>query len=107
MCGICGQLILDDAGAASAATLRTMTDAMVHCGPDDEGVFRDGPVGLAMRRLSIIDLAGGHQPIYNEDRSKVVVLNGEIYNYLELRAELEARGHRLATGSDTEVIVHL
>jgi asparagine synthase (glutamine-hydrolysing) len=84
-----------------------MCDAMMHRGPDDAGYLVEGAVGLGMRRLSIIDLAGGHQPIFNEDGSVGVVFNGEIYNYRELRAELEAKGHRFSTHSDTEVIVHL
>jgi asparagine synthase (glutamine-hydrolysing) len=84
-----------------------MCDAMVHRGPDDAGYLVEDSVALGMRRLSIIDLAGGHQPIFNEDGTVAVFYNGEIYNYLELRAELEAKGHRFATNSDTEVIVHL
>jgi asparagine synthase (glutamine-hydrolysing) len=84
-----------------------MCQTIVHRGPDDEGVYVRGPVGLGMRRLSIIDLSGGKQPIHNEDESIWVVFNGEIYNFLELRRELEARGHRFYTHSDTEVIVHL
>jgi asparagine synthase (glutamine-hydrolysing) len=84
-----------------------MCDAMRHRGPDDEGVFVDGAVGLGMRRLSIIDLAGGHQPIFNEDRSKAIVFNGEIYNYREHRARLLTAGHRLQTNSDTETVLHL
>ena len=84
-----------------------MRDIMVHRGPDDAGMFIDGPVGLGHRRLSIIDLAGGHQPISNEDGSVTVVFNGEIYNFGELRRELISRGHTLTTRSDTEVIVHL
>jgi asparagine synthase (glutamine-hydrolysing) len=83
-----------------------MCASLVHRGPDDEGTFADADVGLGMRRLSIIDVGGGHQPIYNEDETVVVVFNGEIYNYRELRAELEQRGHRFRTQSDTEVIVH-
>lgn len=107
MCGICGQLMLDDSAVASTRRIQRMLDAMAHRGPDDSGTHCDGPVVLGMRRLSIIDLAGGHQPIFSEDRSKAVVLNGEIYNYIELREDLEKRGHRFATQSDTEVIVHL
>ena len=84
-----------------------MCDAMRHRGPDDEGLFVQGQVGLGMRRLSIIDLAGGHQPIFSEDRSKVIVFNGEIYNYREHRARLLAAGHRFRTTSDTETILHL
>lgn len=84
-----------------------MCDRIRHRGPDDEGIWEDGPVGLGMRRLSIIDLAGGRQPIANEDGSKVIVFNGEIYNYRELRHGLVQRGHRFATGGDTETILHL
>jgi asparagine synthase (glutamine-hydrolysing) len=87
--------------------VRSMTDTIVHRGPDDEGIHVAGNVGLGMRRLSIIDLAGGKQPIYNEDGSVVVVFNGEIYNFPELRQGLEIRGHKFRTHSDTEVIVHL
>ena len=84
-----------------------MCEAIRHRGPDDEGVYVDGPVGLGMRRLSIIDLAGGRQPIFNEDRSKVIVFNGEIYNYRELRRELLRRGHTFTSQGDTETILHL
>ena len=84
-----------------------MCQTIVHRGPDDEGIYARGPVGLGMRRLSIIDLSGGRQPIHNEDQSVWVVFNGEIYNFPELRRELEARGHSFYTHSDTEVIVHL
>ena len=107
MCGICGQLLLDDSKRASTARLRQMLAALTHRGPDDEGMFCQGPVGLGIRRLSIIDVAGGHQPIASEDGSKVVVCNGEIYNYRELRKDLQQRGHCFTTESDTEVIVHL
>lgn len=106
MCGIAGRFNLDGRPAA-AAEIIAMRDVMVHRGPDDEGLFLDGPVGLGHRRLSIIDLAGGRQPISNEDGTVTVIFNGEIYNFLELRRELEARGHTLITRSDTEVIVHL
>src|ERR1039458_5437521 len=90
-----------------AEQVRRMTDTIVHRGPDDEGIHVQGSVGLGMRRLSIIDLSGGRQPIYNEDGTVVVVFNGEIYNFLELRQELETRGHEFRTHSDTEVIVYL
>jgi asparagine synthase (glutamine-hydrolysing) len=106
MCGIAGKLTFDG-GRVDPALLGRMGDRLAHRGPDDEGYFADGPVGLAHRRLSIIDLATGRQPIANEDGSVRVVLNGEIYNYLELRRDLEARGHRFSTRTDTEVIVHL
>jgi asparagine synthase (glutamine-hydrolysing) len=84
-----------------------MCDGISHRGPDDDGILTDGPVGLGMRRLSIIDLAGGHQPVFNEDRSCAIVYNGEIYNYRELRSWLQTRGHTMRTNSDTETIVHL
>ena len=84
-----------------------MTDTMVHRGPDDEGFYCYGPVGLGHRRLSIIDLAGGHQPLANEDETVWVVFNGEIYNFGELHDELVKKGHVFKTRSDTEVIVHL
>lgn len=90
-----------------ASTIRRMCQTIVHRGPDDEGIFVKDGTGLGMRRLSIIDLAGGHQPVFNEDRSIWVVFNGEIYNFPELRGELEKRGHRFYTHTDTEVIVHL
>src|SRR5205807_1871958 len=93
--------------AVDAAQVRRMCQTIVHRGPDDEGIYTRGPAGLGMRRLSIIDLSGGHQPIHNEDSSIWIVFNGEIYNFPELRAELEARGHQFYTHSDTEVIVHL
>jgi len=105
MCGICGFVGLND-----EPLLRRMTRRLVHRGPDDEGFYFDGSdrgVGLGMRRLSIIDLAGGHQPIANEDHTVWVVFNGEIYNYRELREGLLAKGHTFSTNSDTEVIVHL
>jgi len=107
MCGIAGQLLFDPDRPAEGALLARMLEAMAHRGPDDEGTLLDGPVGLGMRRLSIIDVDGGHQPILNEDESKAVVFNGEIYNYVELREDLIRRGHRFRTKADTEVIVHL
>lgn len=105
MCGIAG--ILNWAAAVAREPLTAMIGQLQHRGPDGRGLHLDGPVGLAHARLSIIDLAGGDQPIANEDRSVWVVFNGEIFNHVELRAELEAQGHRFATRSDTEVIVHL
>jgi asparagine synthase (glutamine-hydrolysing) len=106
MCGICG--LVDLRGeAVDRDALATMNAALRHRGPDSEGHLVDGAVGLAMRRLSIIDLAGGEQPIANEDATIHVVQNGEIYNYRELRRELERAGHRFRTHSDTEVLVHL
>jgi asparagine synthase (glutamine-hydrolysing) len=106
MCGIAG-IVGREGETITAEQVRCMTDSIVHRGPDDEGIYTERNIGLGMRRLSIIDLSGGHQPIYNEDRSVTVVFNGEIYNFLELRKELENRGHQLRTHSDTEVIVHL
>ena len=106
MCGIAGVLRLDGAAAADAP-LGAMLAALTHRGPDDEGRHLDGRLGFGVRRLSIIDVAGGHQPLANEDGSVWAVLNGEIYNYRELRAELTALGHRFKTGSDTETLVHL
>ncbi len=106
MCGIYGVLSLSGPSRHAQDLLRHMGSAIVHRGPDDEGAFAEGPMLLGMRRLSIIDVAGGHQPIAGEDGQVVVVCNGEIYNFGVLRRELEACGHRFATRSDTEVIVH-
>ena len=102
MCGICGMV-----GRPEREALGRMAAAMTHRGPDDDGFFLDSTAGLGFRRLSIIDVAGGHQPLANEDRTLHLVFNGEIYNHRELRAGLEARGHRFRTGSDGEVILHL
>jgi asparagine synthase (glutamine-hydrolysing) len=107
MCGICGKLIMSGDQTVDAATLRRMIALVRHRGPDGTGIYHDRAVGLAHARLSIIDIAGGAQPIFNEDRSVCVVYNGEIYNYPELRAQLLKRGHRFATATDTEVLVHL
>src|SRR3954471_14543897 len=107
MCGICGLVSLDGATTPDPAALAAMNETLVHRGPDSDGSLIDGPAGLAMRRLSIIDLAGGDQPIGNEDGRIQVIQNGEIYNYRELRDRLEASGHRFRTESDTEVLVHL
>jgi asparagine synthase (glutamine-hydrolysing) len=107
MCGICGIFLLNNENLEDRDLLERMNRTMTHRGPDDEGYYSSGPVGLAMRRLSIIDLQSGHQPISNEDKSLWVVFNGEIYNYPELRDELIAKGHVFRTKSDTEVIVHL
>jgi asparagine synthase (glutamine-hydrolysing) len=107
MCGICGLVSLDGATAPDPAALAAMNETLVHRGPDSDGSVIDGPCGLAMRRLSIIDLAGGDQPIANEDGRIQVIQNGEIYNYRELRDELSGRGHTFRTHSDTEVLVHL
>ena len=106
MCGIAGLFALDGAPEPRAGLVEHMCAQIVHRGPDDQGVFRH-PIGhIGMRRLSIIDLSSGHQPIANEDRSVWIVFNGEIYNYRELRRELEGHGHAFATHSDTECIVH-
>jgi len=105
MCGIAG--IVGEAGGVDSAKIHRMCEAIVHRGPDDEGIFVEDGAGLGMRRLSIIDLAGGHQPIFNEDRTIWIVFNGEIYNFQQLREELEGRGHRFRTHCDTEAIVHL
>jgi asparagine synthase (glutamine-hydrolysing) len=105
MCGIAGFVLRD--GIAEVATVRSMCDEIIHRGPDDSGYHVDGPCGIGMRRLSIIDLSSGHQPIPNEDRSVWVVFNGEIYNFQQLRKELTAKGHRFRTNSDTETLVHL
>jgi asparagine synthase (glutamine-hydrolysing) len=107
MCGIAGIVETHPDGSINEAVIQQMCQAMVHRGPDDQGLFVKGGVGLGMRRLSIIDLAGGQQPLFNEDKTISIVFNGEIYNFLELRPQLEARGHRFSTHSDTEVIVHL
>ncbi|MES9830943.1 MAG: asparagine synthase (glutamine-hydrolyzing) [Candidatus Thiodiazotropha sp. DIVDIV] len=107
MCGIAGILNLKDGASPSRGELEKMIHAVHHRGPDGYGYFYQDRVGLAHARLSIIDLAGGDQPIHNEDKTIQVVFNGEIFNYLELREELERQGHRFYTHSDTEVIVHL
>jgi asparagine synthase (glutamine-hydrolysing) len=107
MCGICGVVAAERERGPDREAVARMSGRLVHRGPDDEGLFCEGPAALAARRLSIIDLAHGHQPIENEDGSAVVVQNGEIYNYRELKRELEGKGHRFATDCDTEVLVHL
>jgi asparagine synthase (glutamine-hydrolysing) len=111
MCSIAGELRLDGASGSeriqSRATVSAMCAVLRHRGPDDGGLMSSGPLTIGMRRLAIIDLDGGKQPLANEDRSVWVVCNGEIYNYRELRAELRARGHEFRTGSDIEVLVHL
>lgn len=107
MCGIAGVLYADPGRTVSAELLTEMGNAIAHRGPDGEGTFRSAAVGLVHRRLSIIDLEGGRQPLSNEDESIHVVFNGEIYNYQDLRRQLETRGHTFRTNSDTEVLVHL
>src|SRR5713101_551587 len=107
MCGIAGILEFGRDDRADSAALRNMCQIMAHRGPDDDGFYTDGPAGIGMRRLSIVDLATGHQPISNEDGSLWIVFNGEIYNHLSLREQLIARGHSYRTHSDTETIIHL
>ena len=107
MCGICGKLMLDPRDHVPQSLLKEMADAIRHRGPDDEGFYTSGQIGLGFRRLSIIDLCSGHQPLSNENDTVWIVFNGEIYNYQTLREELIAKGHRFKTKSDTEVIVHL
>ena len=102
MCGICGSIGIDHGGTL----VRRMNRAMVHRGPDSEGYLDDAPVHLGMRRLRIIDLKTGDQPIFNEDRSLAIVFNGEIYNYKEIYHQLKELGHRFSSQSDTEVILH-
>jgi asparagine synthase (glutamine-hydrolysing) len=106
MCGICGQYNFRDPTPVSLDDIKRMTSSLRHRGPDDEGHFISGPLGLGFRRLSIIDLGGGHQPMSDQSESVWVVFNGEIYNFRELRSELESIGHVFRTKSDTEVIVH-
>jgi asparagine synthase (glutamine-hydrolysing) len=107
VCGICGKLALDREARVSPELLKSMADTIYHRGPDDEGFYLSGPVGLGFRRLSIIDLNTGHQPISNEDGTVWIVFNGEIYNYQELREFLLSKGHTFKSQTDTEVIVHL
>lgn len=107
MCGFCGIAFADPARQVERARLTRMCDAIMHRGPDDSGLHVDGNVGLGHRRLSIVDVAHGHQPMSNEDGQVWIAFNGEIYNHADFRAGLEARGHRLATRCDTEAIVHL
>jgi asparagine synthase (glutamine-hydrolysing) len=106
MCGICGQFNFQTQAPVRRADLEAMTKSIAHRGPDDDGYFIAGPLGLGFRRLSIIDLAGGHQPMSDQEESVWVVFNGEIYNFPELKRELQSRGHIFRTNSDTEVIIH-
>jgi len=106
MCGICG-IYKFDKKAVLEQEIKNMCSVMKHRGPDDEGMYFDGFLGIGMRRLSIIDLDSGHQPIANENETVWTVLNGEIYNFEELTADLKNKGHVFKTKSDTEVIVHL
>jgi asparagine synthase (glutamine-hydrolysing) len=105
--GVCGKLIFDPASKVSPALIKSMASTIAHRGPDDDGYFVSGPIGLGFRRLSIIDLGGGHQPLSNEDGSIHIIFNGEIYNYQELRRYLIGHGHIFKTQTDTETIVHL
>jgi asparagine synthase (glutamine-hydrolysing) len=107
MCGICGIVLSDPTARVNPRVIERMSDAIAHRGPDDDGQYLNGRVGLGFRRLSIIDLSGGHQPMANEDETVWIAYNGEIFNHAEHRAPLEARGHRFRTRSDTEAIVHL
>src|SRR5258708_8660993 len=107
MCGIAGIAYRERGRSGPEPLVRRMCAALKHRGPDDEGVWVAGGGGLGMRRLSIIDLAGSQQPIFNEDHTKAIVFNGEIYNYQELRRGLVARGHVLRTHGDTETVLHL
>src|SRR6185436_6452779 len=109
MCGITGWIKLDqnDNSPNAEAVLHAMCERIVHRGPDSEGIWSDDRVALGMRRLSIIDLKTGDQPVFNEDRSVIAMQNGELYNYREVRADLEKRGHKFTTQTDTEIIPHL
>ena len=107
MCGICGKLEFSQGAKVSVGLIKAMADTIIHRGPDDEGFYVSGQIGLGFRRLSIIDLSGGHQPLSNEDGSLRVIFNGEIYNYRELRDRLLKKGHIFKTNTDTEVLVHL
>src|SRR5213080_3576340 len=106
MCGIAGFIDVERSRDNAEQLIDRMCRVIRHRGPDDQGTWVGEGVALGMRRLSIIDLAGGHQPIFNEDQSILIVFNGEIYNYRELQKELQERGHRFTTNSDTETIVH-
>jgi asparagine synthase (glutamine-hydrolysing) len=106
MCGICGQYNFGSSLPVKRSDVERMTKSIIHRGPDDEGYYVAGPLGFGFRRLSIIDLAGGHQPMSDQQQSVWVIFNGEIYNFLELRSELEGYGHEFRTNSDTEVIIH-
>jgi len=105
VCGIVG-IVNTGTRPADEALLSRMCAAIAHRGPDDDGFYVKGPIGLGMRRLSIIDVSGGRQPIPNQQESAWIVFNGEIYNYLELRQDLEKFGYRFRTNSDTEAIIH-
>ena len=106
MCGIAGQFNFQRGEPVKRETIVRMARSIAHRGPDDEGYFISGPLGLGFRRLSIIDLAGGHQPMSDAEETVWLIFNGEIYNYMELREELRVKGHQFRTKSDTEVIIH-
>ena len=106
MCGICGVMNSNFEKAVEQPLIKKMCDVIYHRGPDDDGIYVHGNVGIGMRRLSIIDLVTGKQPISNEDGSVWIVFNGEIYNHKDIRTELQARGHIFKTNTDTETIVH-
>jgi len=106
MCGICG-ISYSSNQKPERGTLEKMNAALAHRGPDSDGFYLEAGVGLAMRRLAIIDVAGGDQPMFNEDESCCLVFNGQIYNYLDLRAELFRRGHKFRTKTDTECLLHM
>ena len=107
MCGIAGLFYRDGSHEVTETDLRRMLGAIRHRGPDEFGILLDANLGLGSARLSIIDLESGSQPIANEDKTLWIVFNGEIFNYLELRVELESLGHQFLTSTDTEVILHL
>jgi asparagine synthase (glutamine-hydrolysing) len=107
MCGLVGIMDMRNQHRVEKEVLVRMTDTLVHRGPDDSGYFIEDNLGFGFRRLSIIDLQGGHQPIFNEDGSVVLVCNGEIFNYRELRAKLKQKGHVFRTDCDVEVLLHL
>lgn len=107
MCGLCGAALAEPGRSPAPEDVRRMADTLVHRGPDDQGVHVDGPFGLGFRRLSIIDVAGGHQPLFNEAGDVAMVINCEIYNWRDLRAELERKGHVFRTHADSEVVLHL
>src|ERR1700682_920572 len=107
MCGIAGIVNSNSQIVLDPTIIPQMCETIVHRGPDEEGIYVKAGVGLGMRRLSIIDVAGGHQPVHNEDQTVWIIFNGEIYNFPDLRRELENRGHQFYTNTDTEVIVHL
>jgi asparagine synthase (glutamine-hydrolysing) len=106
MCGIVG-LFSHRANSIEEGIIKSMNDRIRRRGPDDEGFYIDNKIQLGMRRLSIIDISSGHQPIFNEDKSVVIVFNGEIFNHNDLREDLLKKGHHFQTKTDTEVIVHL